>query len=76
MRQDSELINECLAHGDSSIRGDYNRAGYLEKRVDLKAVSSEHIEQASVRCQPAGDLLSTSYMLSQGGLNLSHTKRQ
>lgn len=48
MRQDAELIEVCLAHVDSSIRGDYNRADYLEKRRELMAVWSEHIERASM----------------------------
>ncbi len=58
MRQDRELIEVCLAHVDSSVRRDYNRADYLEARRQVMMTWSQEIEKASVGSLSASQSLS------------------
>lgn len=44
---DAELIEVSLAHVDGSVRGDYNRAEYIERRRSIMEWWSNHIDKAA-----------------------------
>jgi integrase len=44
---DPELIEVSLAHIDGSVRGDYNRAAYIDRRREIMEWWSSHIEGAA-----------------------------
>lgn len=50
---DADLIEVALSHGDSSIRGVYNRPEYLERRRVMMQWLSLHIEAAATGVMPS-----------------------